>query len=99
MVGPPCLLLTAIAAFVWAAQTNVDLVDRVKSLDFSLYEDHPGRQPLMQASLTVVWEVAYSEDEKKLVYDLGRHVACSEEKVRLMIGVKIRHNRATKGQP
>jgi hypothetical protein len=97
--GFPLFTLDGNSGVRLGGSTNVDLVDGVKSPDFSLYEDHPDRQPLTQASPTVVWEVAYSEDEKKLTYDLGRHVACSEGKVRLAIGVKIGHNRAAKGQP
>jgi hypothetical protein len=79
--------------------TDVDLVDGVKSPDFSLYEDHPAKRALTQAWPTVVWEVAYSEDEKKLAHDLGRHVACSLGRVRLAIGVNIERSPAVAGQP
>jgi hypothetical protein len=68
---------------------DVDLEDGIKSPDFSLYKDHPTKQPLMQAWPTVVWEVAYSENEQKLAYDLGRYVACFLSRVWLAIGVKI----------
>jgi hypothetical protein len=78
---------------------DVDLEDGVKSPDFSLYEDHPAKPPQTQALPTVVWEVAYSEDEKKLAHDLGRYVACSLGRVRLAIGVKIEHDRAMAGKP
>lgn len=74
--------------------TDVDLEDGIKSPDFSLYEDHPTKQPLTQAWPTVVWEVAYSENEWKLAYDLGRYVACSLSRVWLAIGVKIERNPA-----
>jgi hypothetical protein len=60
---------------------DVDLEDGIKSPDFSLYEDHPTKQPLMQAWPTVVWEVAYSKNEQKLAYDLERYVACSLSRV------------------
>ena len=61
---------------------DVDLEDGIKSPDFSLYEDHPTKQPLTQPWPTVIWELAYSEDEKQLVHDLGRYVACSSHFVR-----------------
>jgi hypothetical protein len=78
---------------------DVDLEDGIKSPDFSLYEDHPTKQPLTQAWPTVVWEVGYSEDEKRLAHDLGRYVACSLGRVRLAIGLKIERNCAVAGQP
>ena len=73
---------------------DVDLEDGIKSPDFSLYEDHPTKQPLTQAWPTVAWEVAYSENEQKLAYDLARYVACSLGRVRLAIGVKIERDPA-----
>jgi hypothetical protein len=76
---------------------DVDLEDGIKSPDFSLYEDHPSKQPLTKAWPTVVWEVAYGEDERKLAEDLGRYVACSLGRVRLAIGVKIDRNPAVPG--
>ena len=79
--------------------TDVDLEDGVKSPDFSLYEDHPTKPPQTQALPTVVWEVAYAEDEKKLAHDLGRYVACSLGRVRLAVGLKIERNRTVAGQP
>ena len=79
--------------------TDVDLEDGVKSPDFSLYEDHPTKPPQTQALPTVVWEVAYAEDEKKLTHDLGRYVACSLGRVRLAVGLKIERNRTVAGQP
>ena len=78
---------------------DVDLEDGIKSPDFSLYEDHPTKQPLMQAWPTVIWELAYSEDEKRLAHDLGRYVACSLGRVQLAIGLKIERNCAVAGQP
>lgn len=78
---------------------DVDLVDGIKSPDFSLYDNNPQKKPLTKAWPTVVWEVAYSQDEGKLANDLGRHLACSLGRVRLAIGVNIEHNHAVKGQP
>lgn len=72
--------------------TNVKLTDGMKSPDFSLYEDHPGKEALTKAWPTVVWEVAYSEAEGKLVQDLGRFLACSHGRVWLAIGIKIECN-------
>lgn len=69
----------------------------IKSLDFSLYENHLMKHPLIQAWLTVVWEMDYSENEQKLVYDLGRYVVCSLSRVQLAIGVKIECNPAVPG--
>ena len=66
---------------------DVELEDGVKSPDFSLYEDHPTKPPATQAMPTVVWEVAYSEDEKQLAHDLGRYVACYLGRVRLAVGL------------
>jgi hypothetical protein len=77
------------------SSADVFLEDGIKSPDFSLYEYHPKKDPLMRLWPTVVWEVAYSENGKKLAYDLGRYVACSLGRVRLAIGVKIERNRAT----
>jgi hypothetical protein len=76
---------------------DVKLRDGIKSPDFSLYESHPEKLPLTQAWPTVVWEVAYTEDEKKLAHDLGRYVACSLGRVQLAIGVKIERNRVQGG--
>ena len=56
------------------------------------------KQPMMQSWPTVTWEVAYSEDEKQLAHDLGRYVACSLGRVRLVIGLKIEHYPAVTGQ-
>jgi hypothetical protein len=78
---------------------DVNLVDGIKSPDYSLYENHPQKKPLTKALPTVVWEVAYSQDERKLAYDLGRHVTCSLGRVRLAIGVNIEHDCPAKGQP
>jgi hypothetical protein len=75
------------------ATADVHLCDGIKSPDFSLYENDPNQAPMLLAMPTVVWEVAYSEDEKKLAYDLGRHIACSFGLVRLAIGVNIERNR------
>jgi hypothetical protein len=77
---------------------DVELEDGVKSPDFSLYEDHPMKPPTTQAMPTVVWEVAYSEDENRLVHDLGRYVACSLSRAQLAVGLKIEHNCAVAGQ-
>jgi hypothetical protein len=75
-------------------------MDGYKSPDYSIYEKDPQMQPLVKAYPTVVWEVAYSENERKLRNDLGRHVACSLGNVRLAIGINIEHNRrTTRGQP
>ena len=71
---------------------DVDLEDGIKSPDFSLYDNHPQKKPLMKACPTVVWEVAYSQNESKLAIDLGRHVACSLGRVRVAIGLNIEHN-------
>jgi hypothetical protein len=51
----------------------------------------------MQAWPTVLWEVAYGENEQKLVEDLGRYVACSLSRVQLSISVKIECNPAVPG--
>ena len=56
---------------------DVNLVNGIKSSNYSLYENHPQKKPLMKVLPSVVWEVAYSQDEMKLAYDLGRHVTCS----------------------
>ena len=77
---------------------DVELEDGIKSPDFSMYEDHPTKQAMTQAWLTVVWEVAYSEDEKKLARDLGRYIACSLSRVQLAIGLKIERCPAVIGQ-
>jgi hypothetical protein len=67
----------------------------IKSPDHSMYEVAPkvlgtGGWP------TVVWEVAFSEDEKKLAHDLGRYITCSGGRVLLAIGIKIELDPAPK---
>jgi hypothetical protein len=52
---------------------------------------------LMDVWPMVVWEVAYSENEKKLANDLGRYIGCSFGMVQLAIGVKIKCNCNGKG--
>jgi hypothetical protein len=70
----------------------------IKSPDFSMYEDPSTTKPMTEGMPTVVWEVAYSQDEKKLAYVLGRYVACSLGSVRLAIGVNIEHHNTIRGQ-
>ena len=72
--------------------TDVKLTDGMKSPDFNLYEDHPGKEALTKAWPTIVWEVAYSEAEGKLVQDLGRFLACSHGRVQLAISINIECN-------
>ena len=57
------------------------------------------RQPLMQGWPTVIWEVAYSEDEKKLACDPARYVACSLGRVWLAIGLNVECHCTVAGQP
>jgi hypothetical protein len=40
---------------------------------------------------TVVWEVAYSETERKLALDAARHICLSLGLVQLVVAVKIEH--------
>ena len=74
----------------------VEMMDSsIKSPDYSMYEVAPklratGGWP------TVVWEVAYSQDEKKLAYVLGRYVTCSAGMVQLAIGINIELDPALK---
>jgi hypothetical protein len=80
---------------------DVDLVDgAIKSPDFSMYEDldPPTTKPMTEGVPTVVWKVAYSQDEKNLAYVLGRYVTCSLGSVQLAIGMNIEHNNV-QGQP
>ena len=44
----------------------------------------------------VIWEVAYSQDKKKLAYVLGRYITCSAGMVQLAIGINIELNPALK---
>lgn len=68
----------------------------IKSPDYSMYEYSP--KVFGTAGWpTVVWEVAASEDEKKLAYDLGRYITCSSGRVLLAIGLKIEFDPAPKG--
>jgi hypothetical protein len=71
---------------------DVNLVNGIKSPGYSLYENHPQKKPLTKVLPTVVLEVAYSQDEKKLAYNLGRHITCSLGRVQLAIGVNIEHS-------
>jgi hypothetical protein len=77
--------------------TDVKLCDGTKNPDCSMYEVNPGSISLAEAFPTVVWEVAYGEDERKLAQDLGRWVACSRGRVHLAIGIKIERNRTPGG--
>ena len=66
-----CSLFSVDASVVClGGSADVDLEDGIKSPDFSLYENHPTKQPLMQAWPTVIWELAYSEDKKQLAHDM-----------------------------
>ena len=47
----------------------------IKSPDYSMYEVAP-KPRVTEGWPTVVREVAYSQDEKKLAYVLGRYVTC-----------------------
>ena len=56
---------------------DVEMIDSsIKSLDYSMYEVAP-KLCVMGGWPTVIWEVAYSQDKKKLAYVLGRYVTCS----------------------
>ena len=72
--------------------TDVELEDGIKSPDFSLYEQNSLNEEM--GPPTVVWEVAYGEDERKLAHDLARFVACSRGYVQLAIGIKIERGKA-----
>lgn len=90
-----CLFNLGTSPIRLGGSADVDLVDgAIKSPDFSMYEDPPTTNPLImtEGMPTVVWEVAYSQDEKKLAYVLGRYVGCSLGSVRLAIGINIEHN-------
>lgn len=87
-------LFSVDSSVVLGGSADVYLEDGVKSPDFSLYEDNPNISPVSGGWPTVVWEVAYSEREKKLVHDLARYVACSLGSVQLAIGINIEHDSA-----
>ena len=79
---------------------DVDLMDgTIKSPDFSMYEAPTPVDAITKGMPTVVWEVAYSQDEKSLAYHLGKYVTCSLGAIQLAIGVNIEHSPAVEGQP
>jgi hypothetical protein len=60
---------------------DVEMMDgSIKSPDYSMYEVFP-KLWVLAGWPTVVWEVAYGQDEKKLAEVLGRYVTCSAEMV------------------
>ena len=68
---------------------DVEMMDgSIKSPDYSMYEVAP-KPRITEGWPTVVWEVAYSQDEKRLAYVLGRYVTCSAGMIRLAIGINI----------
>ena len=73
---------------------DVEMMDgSIKSSDYSMYEAAP-KPCVTEGWPTVVWEVAYSQDKKKLAYVLGKYVTCSARMVRLAIGINIELNPA-----
>jgi hypothetical protein len=78
---------------------DVKLADGVKSPDFSLYENERTSGLEMQSSPTVVWEVAYTEDDRKLARDCARHICGSRGEVLLAIAVDIQHLSPQPGKP
>jgi hypothetical protein len=75
---------------------DVEMMDgSIKSPDYSMYEVFP-KLCIMAGWPTVVWEVAYSQDEKKLAEVLGRYVTCSAGMVQLAIGINIKLDPALK---
>lgn len=81
---------------------DLDLADGfIKSPDGSMYEPSSGNDDddITKNMPTVVWEVAYGQNEKSLVQCLARYVACSLGSIRLAIGLNIEHNKRVEGQP
>ena len=96
--GHSLFSLNATSFIHMGGSTDVNLEDSIKSPDFSLYEDHTTKKPMTQGWPTVLWALAYSEDEMKLAHDLGRYIACSLGRVRLVIGLNVERNAAVAGQ-
>jgi hypothetical protein len=68
---------------------DVEMMDgSIKSPDYSMYEVSP-KLRVTAGWPMVVWEVAYSQDEKKLAEVLGRYVTCSAGMVRLAINIEL----------
>jgi hypothetical protein len=75
---------------------DVEMMDgSIKSPNYSMYEVAP-KLCVMGGWPMVIWEVAYSQDEKKLTEVLGRYVTCSVGMVRLAIGINIELDPALK---
>jgi hypothetical protein len=75
---------------------DVEMMDgSIKSPNYSMYEVFL-KLRVMAGWPTVVWEVAYSQDEKELAEVLGRYVTCSVGMVWLAIGINIELNSALK---
>jgi hypothetical protein len=69
---------------------DIKLADGVKSPDYSLYESSDkGAQARMESFPTIVWEVAYSENSRKLAQDAARHICGSQGEILLAIAVDV----------
>jgi hypothetical protein len=70
----------------------VTLTEGVTSPDYSLYEWKEGNEHVDSNTFpTIVWEVAYSELEKKLVLDVARHICLSRGRIRLVVAINFTH--------
>ena len=73
----------------YGLSADVQLVNRVKSPDYSLIDSTPGLEKRLKGIPTIVFEVAFTESSHKLTEDCGRWVACSRAKVHMAIGLDI----------
>jgi hypothetical protein len=83
-------------AICLCGSADVEMMDgSIKSLNYSMYEVFP-KLCVTAGWPTVIWEVAYSQNEKKLAEVLGRYVTCSAGMVQLAIGINIELDPALK---
>lgn len=73
-----------------AGTATVDLQDKKKSADYSLFDATPGQNCIFRSYPTVVVEVAYTETSEKLAEDCGRWIPCSLGRVLLALAFDIK---------
>lgn len=71
----------------------------VKSPDYSWYEENSESDEIECSYPNIVWEVAFSEPEKKLDRDAARHLCLSSSRVNLVIAVNIESSPASAQPP
>jgi hypothetical protein len=74
-----------------SSKADIRLEDGVKSPDGSLYETNHKLSPSVARYPSVVFEVGYSENSRKLAMDAARHICMSRFNIQLVIAIDIIH--------